>query len=215
METPTRTDPPYVPIRTSRWPVHQKTPRWLLLAGALIVVGIVLVALVQKPSQSQRAADLKGFLKDVTTDIESCAGGVRESLTALRQINAPGSTQDTPANVQATIQIARYGANNCSPANNEQLDDLTQYQVTESLAGFHLDVTVNDVITWAFPYAQRVQNDVANELSAATPAARQQAAATLARDRRDMDRQRAAIEKPIMKAITATSANVSPLNLPR
>ena len=77
METPTRTDPPYVPIRTSRWPVHQKTPRWLLLAGALIVVGIVLVALVQKPSQSQRAGDLKGFLKDVTTDIDRARRGAR------------------------------------------------------------------------------------------------------------------------------------------
>ncbi len=215
METPTRTDPPYVPIRSTRWAAHQKTPRWVLLAGALIAVGVVLVALAHKPSQSQRAGDLKGFLKDVTTDIQSCAGGVRESLTALHQINAPGSTDNTPANVRATIQIARYGAANCSPANNELLADLTQYQVTESLAGFHLDVAVNDTITWAFPYAQRVQYDIADELSAGSPAARQQAAATLARDTRDLDRQRAKIEKPITAAIAATGAQVSPLNLPR
>lgn len=215
METPTRTDPPYVPIRSTRWAAHQKTPRWVLLAGALIAVGVVLVALAHKPSQSQRAGDLKGFLKDVTTDIQSCAGGVRESLTALHQINAPGSTDNTPANVRATIQIARYGAANCSPANNELLDDLTQYQVTESLAGFHLDVAVNDTITWAFPYAQRVQYDIADELSAGSSAARQQAAATLARDTRDLDRQRAKIEKPITAAIAATGAQVSPLNLPR
>ena len=52
METPTRTDPPYVPIRKTGWAGHQKAPRWLLLAGALIVVGIVLVALVHKPSKT-------------------------------------------------------------------------------------------------------------------------------------------------------------------
>ena len=62
MDTPTRTDPPYVPIRTNRWAPHQKAPRWLLLAGALIVVGIVLVALVQRPSQASRPATSTGFL---------------------------------------------------------------------------------------------------------------------------------------------------------
>jgi hypothetical protein len=211
VDAPTRTDPPYVPIRTSRWAPHQKTPRWLLLAAVLIVVGIVLVALVHKPSQSQRAGDLKGFLHDVNADIESCAGGVRESLSALHTINAGGTTA---RNAQDTIKIARYGASNCSPANNELLDDLTQYQVTESLAGFHLDTAVNDVITWAFPYAQRVQNDVANELGARDPAKRQQYAAALQRDTSDLNRQRAAIDKILMKAITSTGAKASPPRLP-
>jgi hypothetical protein len=207
VDTPTRTDPPYVPIRTGRWAPRQKTPRWLLLAGALMVVGIVLVALVHKPSQVQRASDLKGFLSDVNTDIESCSAGVRESLNALHQVNAGANSAK---NVQDTIAIARYGANNCSPANNEQLDDLTQYQVTESLAGFHLDTAVNDVITWAFPYAQRVQNDVANELGAHDAAKRQQYAAALQRDTNDLNRQRATIDKIMMKAITATGAKASP-----
>jgi hypothetical protein len=211
VDTPTRTDPPYVPIRTSRWAPHQKAPRWLLPAAALIVVGIVLVALVHKPSQSQRAADLKSVLHDVNADIQSCAGGVRESLTALHTINAGGNPA---SNAQDTIKIARYGASNCSPANNELLDDLTQYQVTESLAGFHLDTAVNDVITWAFPYAQRVQNDVANELGARDPAKRQQYAAALQRDTSDLNRQRAAIDKLFMKAITATGAQASPPPLP-
>ena len=100
---------------------------------------------------------------------------------------------NSAANVQATIGIARYGATNCSPANNEQLDDLTQYQVTESLARFHLDTAVNDVITWAFPYAQQVQNDVANELGSRNAAKRQQYAAALRRDTRDLNRQRVRI----------------------
>jgi len=211
VDVPTRTDPPYVPIRTSRWAPHQKTPRWLLLAGALIVVGIVLVALVHKPSHAQQAGDLKGFLADVNTDIESCAGGVRESFQALHGVQAGA---DSAKNVQDTIKIARYGASNCSPANNELLDDLTQYQVTESLAGYHLDTAVNDVVTWAFPYAQRVQNDVANELGAQDVAKRQQYAAALQRDTNDLNRQRAAIDRIVMKAITATGAKASPPNLP-
>jgi hypothetical protein len=210
VDVPTRTDPPYVPIRTSRWAPHQKTPRWLLLAGVLIVVGIVLVALVHKPSHAQQAGDLKGFLTDVNTDIESCSGGVRESFQALHRVQAGANSA---RNVQDTIQIARYGASNCSPANNEQLDDLTQYQVTESLAGYHLDTAVNDVVTWAFPYAQRVQNDVANELGARDAAKRQQYAAALQRDTNDLNRQRAAIDRILNRAITATGAKASPPNL--
>lgn len=207
MDAPTRTDPPYVPIRTNRWAPHQKAPRWLLLAGALFVVGIVLVALVHKPSQSQRAGDLKGFLADMNTGIESCSGGVRESLLGLHQIQAGANSAN---NVQATIAIARYGAANCSPANNQSLDDLSQYQVTESLARFHLDTAVNDLVNWAFPYAQRVQNDVANELGARDPAQRQQYATALARDTRDLNRERSDIDALITKAITATGAKASP-----
>ena len=210
MDTPTRTDPPYVPIRSTGWAPHQRAPRWLLLAGVLIVVGIVLVALVHKPSQSQQAGDLKGFLTDVNTDIESCSGGVGESLNALHLVNGGANSAK---NVQDGIQVARYGALNCSPANNELLDDLTQYQVNESLAGFHLDTAVNDVITWAFPFAQRVQNDVANELGARSAVKRQQYAAALQRDTADLNRQRATIDKILMKAITATGAQASPPHL--
>jgi hypothetical protein len=211
VDAPTRTDPPYVPIRTNRWAPHQKAPRWLLLAGALIVVGIVLVALVHKPSHPQQASDLKGFLTDMRTDIQSCAGGVHESLQALHQINAGG---DPANNTRDTIKIARAGALNCSPANNELLGDLTQYQVTESLAGFHLDPAVNGLVTWAFPYAQRVQNDVANELGSRDAAKRQEFAAALQRDTGDLNRQRARIDRILMKAINATGAKASPPYLP-
>ena len=206
METPTRTDPPYVPIRHTRWPT-QKTPRWLMLAGVLLLAGVVLVGLVHRPSQAQRASDLKGFLTDVNTDIESCAGGVRESLAALYAIK-PG-TGSTAQDTQDTIKIARYGASNCLPANNELLDDLTQYQVTESLAGFHLDNAVTGLLTWAFPDAQRVQTDVANMLSATGATARAQASAALTRDTRDLDAQRAKVDKIMMNAVRATSARAS------
>lgn len=211
MQTPTRTDPPYVPIRHTRWP-SQKTPRWLLLAGLAVLLGAVLVGLVHRPSQTQRASDMTAFLTDVNTDIESCAGGVRESLTALHEVQA--GTGITAQDTQDTIQIAQTGAANCSPANNEQLDDLTQYQVTESLAGFHLDNAVNGLLIWASLYAQRVQNDVANVLSAHDATARTQANAALTRDTRDLDAQRAKVDKIMMTAVRATSAHGTLPNLP-
>ena len=211
METPTRTDPPYVPIRHTRWPT-QRTPRWLLLAGLVVLVGVVLVSLVHRPSQAQRAGDVRQFLTDMNTDIESCAGGVRESLAALYAIK-PG-TGSTAQDTQDTIKIAQYGASNCLPANNELLDDLTQYQVTESLAGFHLDNAVTGLLTWAFPDAQRVQTDVANMLSAPNATARAQASAALTRDTRDLDAQRAKVDKIMMNAVRATSAQAKLPDLP-
>jgi hypothetical protein len=171
----------------------------------------VLVALTHKPSRSQQAGDLNGVLKDMTADIQSCAGGVGESFSALHRVQAG---ENSAKNVRATIKIARYGAANCSPANNELLGDLTQYQVTESLSRYHLDTAVNDLVTWAFPYAQRVQNDVANELGAQDAAKRQQYAAALRRDTNDLNRRRAAIDKVLMTAITGTGAKASPPRLP-
>ena len=74
-------------------------------ARRVLVVGAVLVALVHKPSQAERASDLRGFLSDVNYDIESCAAGVGESLTALREIQS-GASRD----VQTAISIANQGA---------------------------------------------------------------------------------------------------------
>jgi len=199
MSTPIKTDPPSVPLRHGGWPVR-KTPRWLLVAGALVVVAGVLVGLAIHPTRSQRAADMNGFLTDMTTDIQSCAGGVRESLFAMRAIES-GSSHD----LSTAIGIATYGASNCSPANNELLADLTQYQVSESLASFGLPRVVNGLITWAFPYAQRVQNDVAAVLRA-NGAARAAATVKLHHDLRALDAQRAYVDKIMMKAVTATSA---------
>jgi hypothetical protein len=171
----------------------------------------VLVALTHKPSRSQQAGDLNGVLKDMTADIQSCAGGVGESFSALHRVQAG---ENSAKNVRATIKIARYGAANCSPANNELLDDLTQYQVTESLAAFHLETAVNELVTWAFPYAQRVQNDVANQLGAQDAAKRQQYTAALQRDTNDLNRQRAKIDRILTKAIAATGATARPPRLP-
>lgn len=208
MQTPARTDPPYVPIRHTPWPVR-RTPRWLLLAGLVILVVAVLVGLAVHPSKSQRAADLNGFLTDMKTDIQSCAGGVRESLQALHSIEA-GTSHD----VGTATGIATYGSANCSPANSMPLDDLVGYQVQESLSSFHLDRVVVGLVIWATPDALRVQADVAAILRG-SGAARATATAKLTSDLKVLDAQRAYVNKIVNAAITATGATDSPPPLPR
>lgn len=205
--SPDPTTPPYVPIRHVRWPTR-RTPRWLIAAGLAVLVVGVLIGIAVHPSRSQRATDLNGFLADMKTGIQSCAGGVTESLTALHEIEA-GTSHD----VGTAIHVATYGASNCSPANSMPLDDLTQYQVQESLSAFGLDRVVNGLVTWAFPDAQRVQYDVAAMLRAQGPA--QAAASTkLQRDLRTLNGQRAYLDKIMMTAIRATAATGHPPPLP-
>jgi hypothetical protein len=207
MQSPPRADPPYVPIRHTAWPVR-RTPRWLFAAGLAILVAGVLVGLAVHPSKSQRAADLNGFLTDMTTDIQSCAGGVRDSLTALRSIEA-GTSHD----VGTAIGIATYGSGNCSPANNVQLDDLVGYQVQESLSSFRLDRVVYGLVDWATPDALRVQADVAAILRA-QGTARAAATTKLNSDLKILDAQRAYLDKIMMAAISATGASGRPPPLP-
>ena len=208
MSPPVRTDPPYVPIRRTRW-ATRRTPRWLLLAVAVVVLGTVLVVLVHKPSPSERASDLRGFLGDMQYDIQSCAGGVRDSLTALRQIES-GASHDTGT----AVYIANTGAANCSPANNELLDDLETYQVTESLASFRLNRAVTGLVTWAAPDAIDVQADVARVLRAPDAQAKATDMAALQQALRRLDAQRAAVYAIIKAASTSLSAHATPPSLP-
>ena len=207
MQSPPRTDPPYVPIRGTAWPVR-RTPRWWFVAGLVLVVAAVLVGLAVHPSKSQRATDLNGFLTDMKTDIQSCAGGVRESLNALHSINA-GTEHD----VGTALGIATYGASNCSPANNVLLDDLVGYQVHESLSSFRLDRVVYGLVDWATPDALRVQNDVAAILRA-QGAARAADTTKLNSDLKILDAQRAYLDKIMTAAISATGASGKPPPLP-
>ena len=114
--------------RPSGWPVL-RTPTWMLAAGALLVAGLVLAAVPHRPSTEQRAADLRGMVQDLTTDIESCAGGVSDSITALRAIQSGASNDVTTA-----VKIVNTAAANCSPANSMPMEDLVQYQAPGSLA---------------------------------------------------------------------------------
>ena len=197
-----------IPTRRSGWPVL-RTPRWMLAGGAVLVAGLALASIQHRPSTSQRVADLRSVVQEMNTDIESCAGGVSESLTALQEIQS-GASHD----VKTAVGIATTGAANCSPANSMPMDDLVQYQPPGSLASFHLDDTVNDLVTWAFPDAQRVQTDVATVLMASTPGAVQAAIAQLHRDQRALDAERATIDGMIDAASRSLSAGVAPPALP-
>jgi len=184
-------------------------PRIGYLAAAVVMTGAVLVALVHRPNTAERAADLRAFVSDMQADIGSCAADVGASLTALRAIESGTSTNIATARV-----IATSGAADCSPANDELIDDLIQYEVTESLASFRLDRVVTGLIAWAAPDAQRVQTDIAAVLSARTGAARQAATAALDRALHVLDAQRASVDRIIRSASTALSARASPPLLP-
>jgi hypothetical protein len=187
-----QTSPPSMPLRSATsWPRPKKMPKWVYLAGAGLVIVAVLVALVHKPSKAEQASDLRGFLTDVRLDIESCAGGLGESLTALREVESGADA--TATDISQGISLAQQGAANCSPANSEQIDDLESYQVIESLDHYKLAAAVTGLVDWAAPDAERVQSDVANVLAASTATARARARARLARDLAALDRQRSAI----------------------
>jgi hypothetical protein len=197
-------------VRTERsgWPVL-RTPRWMLAGAAVLVAGLVLAAIPHHPSTGQRVADLRGFVADVNTDIESCAGGVTDSMTALRAIQSGTSTD-----VGTAVKIANTAADNCAPGNSMPMEDLVQYQVHESLASFHLQDTVDALVTWGFPLAQRVVTDAGTLAAATTPAAKASGAAKLAADQRALDAQRAKIYRAIAAASDALGAQVAPPPLP-
>jgi hypothetical protein len=181
-----------------------------MLAGAVVLVaGLTLAAIPHRPSTAERAADLRGMVQDLNVDIESCAGGVTDSITALRAIQS-GASHD----VKTAVTIANTAAANCDPANNMQMEDLLEYQVPGSLASFHLATAVNDLVTWGHPLAQRVQTDVATLVTAKTPDAVKRASAQLRKDQQALDAQRARIDQLINAASTSLSAHVSPPNLP-
>ena len=103
VDSPPRADPPYIPIRHTRWPVR-RTPRSLFLVGIVLLAVAGLVSLTHRPSTTQRAADLRLFLRNMNTDIESCAGGVSESLIALRAIQS-GANHDLPTAISIAARL--------------------------------------------------------------------------------------------------------------
>jgi hypothetical protein len=199
--------PPVVPIRRSGWPARRASVP-VLLAAVVIAAGVALVSIAHKPSTAQRASDLNAFMHDMNTAVESCAGGVRESLSAMRAVEA-GSGQ-----VATASKLISYNAANCSPANSQPLADLTQYQVTESLSSFNLKTCVNDFVTWAFPFAMQAQQDMGTVVAARDPASRARASATLAQAGRKLDAERAAIYSILAKAERSLSDHAARPALP-
>ena len=199
MSTPTTADPPpYVPIRHSGWPVRH-TPMWALLALVLLAGAAVLVSLSHKPSHAQQAADFNSYIKDMNAAVESCAGGVTESQQALDAVSSGAQ-----ASGKTILGMVSYNAANCSPANNESLADLTQYQVVESLARFNLQKCADDFVAWSFD-AVAVQTDMASVISARSASARSTANATLQRDLRTLNAERGTINSILRSAEQALS----------
>ena len=94
------------------------------------------------------------------------------------------------------------------------MEDLVQYQAPGSLASFHVQTVVNDLVTWAFPLAQRVQIDVATLVTAKGQDAITRASAQLSKDQLTLDAQRARIDQVINTASTSLAAHVAPPSLP-
>ncbi len=199
-----RTDPPYVPVRRGGWPTR-RAPRWVMAAGAVLLTAAVAVGLSHRPTTGQRAADLRGLLHQLNADIESCSGGVRESLFVLHKIDA-GTSRD----VRTAVNVASTASANCSPANNELLDDLTSAQTPESLASYHLQAAITALIDWAAPNAQRVAADVATILSDRGRPAEAGDRAALSQALRKLDAQRSVVYAALEPAIRALSPASAP-----
>lgn len=198
------TDPPFVPIRKSGWPAR-RSPRWAIAAVVVLLLIGVAVGLSHRPTNGQRASDLQGLLSTLNTDIESCSGGVGDALRVMNAIQAGTSHQ-----VATAIGLADLGGANCSPANNEQLDDLTGVQVPESLASYHLQAAVTGLIDWAAPDAARVQYDVATVLTDRGKPAESAAIARLDKDLRRLRAQRSVVYAALAPAIKALSPKSTP-----
>ena len=207
---PAKTDPtdpapaPYVPIRSRGWPTR-RMPRWAVAAGVVLLAVAVAVGLSHRPTAGQRAADLRTFLHQLNADVESCSGGVRESLFVLRQIDT-GASHD----LATALRVARTAAANCSPANNQLLADLTAAQPPESLATFHLQHAITALIDWAAPSAGRVPASVVGVLVKRGTPAEAAARAALARARRALDAQRKVVYAALEPAIRALDPSSSP-----
>ena len=134
---------------------------------------------------------------------------MNDSITALRAIQSGASS-----NVKTAVKIANMAAANCSPANSMPMEDLVQYPAPESLASFHIQTAVNNLVTWGFPLARRVPTDVATLVTAKAPDAIARASAQLGKDQRALDAQRARINQVINAASTSLSAHVAPPSLP-
>lgn len=199
--------PPFVPIRKSGWPTR-RSPRWALAAVAVLAVIAVAVSLAHRPTSGERASDLRSLLTMLNTDVESCSGGVGDALAVMNAIQ-DGTSHD----VTTAINLATEGAANCSPANNELLDDLTGVQVPESLDSYHLKTAVTDLIDWAAPDAANVQSDVATVLADRGKPGQAAALARLGEDLRKLRAQRTVVYAALAPAIKALSPRSAPPKL--
>jgi hypothetical protein len=203
MTVPTQTEPPFVPLRHSGW-ATRRTPLWVFGALAVLAVAGFLVALSVRPSQSERATDLRAYFGDVSTGVGSCAAGLRDSITSYQAVIGGDA-----AELGTAKSIAGYGASNCQVATNESISDFANYQVSESLDSLGLAKADNDVITWAFD-ATGYQQDLLAVLTARTPAARASAQALVRPALAKLNAEQATIDA-IWNAAKKSTGDATPL----
>lgn len=167
------------------------------------------VGLSHRPTTSQRSADLSEFLQTLNTDVQSCAGGVRDSLYVLRTTDS-GASHDIPT----AVSVASTGATNCLPTNNDPLAGLTGEQPPESLLSYHLDRATNALLTWGAIDASAVCTDVAAVLVSRGQPGEAAARAALSRDLTRMDKQRATVSALLKPAVKALAPKTGLLALP-
>ena len=206
MTSPAQTRLPGAPLRPSGW-ATRRTPLWVFAALAVLAVGVLLVSLSHRPSDSQRAADLTGYFHDVQAGIGSCAAGLHDSENAYGTVLGGDAAHEKSAE-----SVFTYGGTNCTVAGNQALTDFASYQVTESLSSLNLDAADNDVFTWSFD-ATAVQQDMLAVVRA-TGAARTQAQAVLTSARAKLDAERTAIDAIWTAAKHATGATAAFPSLP-
>jgi hypothetical protein len=207
MTPPTQTEPPFVPLRHGGW-ATRRTPWWAFAVLVVVVIGVVVVSLAQKPSQSQRASDLEGYFGDVSTGVGSCAAGLQGSESAYDQVLG-GDTAQT----KTALAIFTYGGSNCTVESNEAFANFANYQVAESLASLNLDAADNDVITWAFD-SVAVQTDMTAVVKATPGAARASAQATLKTALGTLDAERSTIDAIWTAAKKSTNSGAAFTKLP-
>ena len=207
MTSPTQTEPPNAALRHGGW-ATRRTPLWVFAVLAAAAIGVVVVSLSHRPTQSQRASDLAGYFGDVKAGIGSCAAGLHDSENAYDQL----LSGKTALNKNAQ-SVFTYGGSNCTVTGNQALTDFASYQVTESLASLNLDTADNDIISWSFD-STAVQQDMLAVLKASTPAAKAGAQVTLNAAAAKLDDQRAAIDAIWTAAKQTTGATAALPELP-
>jgi hypothetical protein len=202
-----KSQPPFIPVRSSGWPTR-RAPRSILACAAVLLAVAVAVGLSHRPTSAQRATDLRSFLHQLNADVESCSGGVRESLFVLSRIDS-GATND----VTTALNVANTAAANCSPANNELLADLTSAQPPGSLASYHLGAAVTALIDWAAPRASSVAAHVAAVLADRGRPGEAADRAALQGALRELDAQRQVVYAALAPAISSLSPSSAPPRL--
>lgn len=132
-----------------RWPV-------VVAPGHSIAIGVA-TDFTRPASNAGQPSALQTFYLSEQGDFSSCAGGLLDTLIALRVILTGACTERGTAE-----GIAVAGAQARSPASNGDLFDMW---ASVPLAGFGLSTANNDLSTWCDPGAARVQSMVSTFLA--------------------------------------------------